>query len=244
MSVPPTPLSSSPRKHRVPPALPLSVFTPPATGTADRFPFPPSPTSVSAQTIVDANVVVTSTDLTQWTSEATAELKDKISGVVLLVKADYVQQLVEKCVSDQFISTLSETDLGLRLEPKIFDIPILSVSVPFSIENGSPVGIPSPFKVPISLSVVYSKQTPEVVEALTWALGNGHIVDVDVQFTTDDKSYDSLEESLSTASKDANPESAIVMCSCLIRIPPAVWFLIFSTQRTCYHLWTICPSLS
>ena len=65
------------------------------------------------------------------------------------------------------------------------------------------------------------------MEALTWALSNGHAVDVDVQFTTDDKSYDSLEESLSTASKDANPESAIVICLCLIRIPPTARLLIF-----------------
>lgn len=228
MSAPPTPLSAGTRKHKVPPALPLSVFTPPATGTADRFPFPPSPTSVTAESIVDANVVVTSTDLTQWISEATSELKAKISGVVLLVKADDVQQLVEKCVSDdQSLSTPSETDLAPRLEPRISDIPILSVSVPFSTDNGSPVGIPSSSKIPISLSVVYSRQTPEVVNALTWALSNGHIVDVDVQFSTDDKSYDSLEESLSTASKDANPESAIVICSCFIGIPPAVRFLTF-----------------
>lgn len=101
MSVPPTPLSPSTRKHKAPPALPLSVFTPPSTGTADRFPFPPSPTSVTAASIVDASVVVSSADLTQWKSEATSELKERISGVVLLVRADDVQQLVEKSVSDQ-----------------------------------------------------------------------------------------------------------------------------------------------
>ena len=219
MSVPPTPLSPNTRRHKVPPALPLSVFTPPATGTADRFPFPPSPSSVSAESVVDASVVVSSADLGQWNSEATAELKGKVSGVVLLVKADDAQQLVEKCASDRPLSRLFETDLVPRLELKISDVPILSVSVPFSIENGSPVGIPSSSKVPISLSVVYSKQTPEVLEALTWALNNGHVIDVDVQFTTDDKSYDSLEESLSVASKDAKPESAIVICSCIIGIP-------------------------
>lgn len=101
MSLPPTPLSPNTRKHKVPPALPLSVFTPPSTGTADRFPFPPSPTSVTAKSIVDANVVVSSADLGQWHSEATAELKAKLSGVVLLVGADDAQQLVDKCVSDQ-----------------------------------------------------------------------------------------------------------------------------------------------
>jgi hypothetical protein len=147
--------------------------------------------------------VVSSADLGRWNSEATAELRDKLSSVVLLVKAGDVQQLVEK------------------LEPKISDIPILSVSVPFSVANGSPVGIPSSSKVPISLSVVYSRQTPEVLEALTWALSNGHVIDVDVQFSTDDKSYDSLEESLSNASKDAKTGSAVVICSCLVRVPPA-----------------------
>lgn len=194
---PPTPSSAGIRRHKAPPALPLSAFTPPSTGTADRFPFPPSPTSVSAESIVDANVVVSSADLSKWNSEATSELKDKISGIVLLVKADDAQQLVE------------------QLEPRISQIPILSVSVPFKIENGSPVGIPSSLKVPISLSIVYSRQNPDAVEALTWALSNGHIVDVDVQFTADDKSYDLLEESLTSASKDANPESVIVISNVL-----------------------------
>jgi hypothetical protein len=92
------------------------------------------------------------------------------------------------------------------------------VSVPLKIENGTPVGIPSSSKVPISLSIVYSRQSPEAVEALTWALSNGHVVDVDVQFAADDKSYDSLEESLTTASKDANPESTIVICSWFVML--------------------------
>lgn len=194
---PPTPLSAGIRRHKAPPALPLSAFTPPSTGTADRFPFPPSPTSVSAESIVDANVVVSSADLSQWKSEATSELRDKISSVVLLVKADDAQQLVA------------------QLEPKISQVPILSASVPFRIENGAPTDIPSSSKIPISLSVVYSKQSPEAVEALTWALSNGHVVDVDVQFTADDNGYDSLEESLTVASKDANPESAIVISNVL-----------------------------
>ena len=55
---------------------------------------------------------------------------------------------------------------------------------------------------------------------MTWALNNGHVVDVDVQFKTDDMSYDSLEESLTIASKDANPKSAVVICSFVTTIPP------------------------
>lgn len=104
MSVPPTPLTPGNRKGRLLPTLPLSVFTPPATGTADRFPFPPSPTAVSAKSIVDGSVLASSADLSQWNSEATPELKDKISGVVLLVEADGVQQLVEQCVSGHYLA--------------------------------------------------------------------------------------------------------------------------------------------
>ena len=131
MSVPPTPLTPGNRKHKVPPALPLSVFTPPTTGTADRFPFPPSPTSVTAQTVVDASVVVSSADLGQWNTEATAELRDKVSGVVLVVKADDVQQLVEKCVSDQSpsrrLELISLQDLSQRF-PKFPFCPYRSPS--------------------------------------------------------------------------------------------------------------------
>jgi len=111
----------------------------------------------------------------------------------------------------------------------------LALGFGLGLVNGSPVGIPSPSKVPISLSVVYSKHTPEVVEALTWALGNGHVVDVDVQFSTDDKSYDSLEESLSTASKDADPKSAVVISNVLPPVDdlslPLVKLLTHSTYR-------------
>lgn len=181
---------------------------------------------------MDANVVVSSADLDKWDSEATPELRDKTSGVVLLAKGDKVQQLVEQCVPIRPPVAILGTDPTPRLKQKNLQKPILSVSVPFKFENGSPVGIPPSPNVPISLSIVYSKQTPEVVEALTWALRSGYTVDVDVQFTTDDKSYDSLEESLSTASKDADPESAIVLCQCLLRSLPS-FFLSSSRHSEC-----------
>lgn len=99
-----------------------------------------------------------------------------------------------------------------RITPVVSGIPILALSVPFTLENGVPVGIPSSSKVRIALSTVYKRQTPEVVEALKWALERGHVVDVDVQFDNDESSYESLEDTLSKASQNLKENSAIVMC--------------------------------
>lgn len=59
---------------------------------------------------------------------------------------------------------------------------------------------------------MYTKQTPEVVEALKWALERGHVVDVDVQFNNDESSYESLEDTLSKVAQNNKENSAIIMC--------------------------------
>lgn len=88
----------------------------------------------------------------------------------------------------------------------------MSLSVPFSLENGTPVGIPSSSKVPIALSTIYTRKTPETVETLKWALEQGHVVDVDVQFDNDESAYESLEDTLGKASENGKENSAIVLC--------------------------------
>jgi hypothetical protein len=96
--LPPHPLSAITRRSKVPLTLPLFVFKPFGTGTADRFPFPPNAASVDAKSIVDANVVASFADIIQWKSETASELKDKTCGIVLLVNADNVQEVVEQRV--------------------------------------------------------------------------------------------------------------------------------------------------
>ena len=60
--------------------------------------------------------------------------------------------------------------------------------------------------------MTYTKQTPEFLDGLKWALEQGHVVDVDVQFNNDESSYESLEDTLLKAVQNAKDSSAIIMC--------------------------------
>ena len=61
------------------PKLPLSVFTPPSTGTSDRFPLPPSPSVVHPTKITDAHIV----DYDSWKTESESAFSGKADGVVI-----------------------------------------------------------------------------------------------------------------------------------------------------------------
>lgn len=96
--MPPTPSSPSVwtrRKDKATPTLNLTSITPPNTGTSDRFPFPPSPSAVSPGLVIDANVVATTDDLTQWKAEA-GELNLKINAVVLALSQDKAKEIAER----------------------------------------------------------------------------------------------------------------------------------------------------
>ena len=49
-------MSNAPHRKKPIPKLPLSVFTPPNSGTSDRFPLPPSPSAVHPAEVIDAQV--------------------------------------------------------------------------------------------------------------------------------------------------------------------------------------------
>ena len=93
-----------------------------------------------------------------------------------------------------------------RLE-SVTDIPIISVLVPFSLESAPPID--GPFylsrsgKLPISLTTIYTKLSPQNAPALSWALENSHVVDVDVRsdLTESDSIFEGFEELLTTATK-------------------------------------------
>jgi len=63
------------------PRLPLSAFTPPNSGTGEKFPLPPSPGTVHADAVIDS--AVTTRDLESWKASLGANLETRISGVVL-----------------------------------------------------------------------------------------------------------------------------------------------------------------
>jgi hypothetical protein len=73
---------------KAPPKLPLSAFSPPNTGTSDKFPLPPSPSTVHPDVIIDAHVSVPAAYLAQWKQEAGAHLGGQSGGVVLTLKGN------------------------------------------------------------------------------------------------------------------------------------------------------------
>ncbi len=87
---------------KVLPRLPLSAFTPPNSGTSDRFPLPPSPSTVHPAKVVDANVISSISGLTAWNSEVGQVLGGRIGGVVLSLRGsspDAVRETLASSVS-------------------------------------------------------------------------------------------------------------------------------------------------
>jgi len=80
MSVPQPPRRKQPKDL---PKLPLSVFTPPNTGTQESFSLPPSPSTLHPAQVIDANVVSKDLGYSKWKKEAGQALGSKIKGVVL-----------------------------------------------------------------------------------------------------------------------------------------------------------------
>lgn len=67
------------------PRLPMSAFSPPNSGTSEKFPLPASPSTVHPEKVIDSNVVVLDGDLnlSEWKKEAGQVLGGRIGGVVL-----------------------------------------------------------------------------------------------------------------------------------------------------------------
>lgn len=83
--VAPTPTSPGRRRKdpKTLPRLPLSAFSPPNSGTSERFPLPPSPSTLHPDNVVDAHIVATNGDLNQWKQEAGEVLGGRTGGVIL-----------------------------------------------------------------------------------------------------------------------------------------------------------------
>jgi hypothetical protein len=93
------------------PRLPLSAFTPPNTGTSDRFPLPPTPSNVHPSTIIDAHVIPSHDgDLGQWKQEIGLTTDGKIGGIIgiaVLSLADSEQNTVARSVDGTRLSVFN-----------------------------------------------------------------------------------------------------------------------------------------
>ncbi|KAJ7072235.1 hypothetical protein C8F01DRAFT_1103069 [Mycena amicta] len=194
MNPPPSPAVASRRKGpKILPRLPLSAFSPPNSGTSERFPLPPSPSTVHPESIVDAHVILGDGDVTlaTWKKEAGKELGGRIGGLVLSLP------------NDKLVAGLKDSGL-----------PILSLLLPFSLESAQHDSLPVT-SFPVSLSTTFSKTSPEAIASLNWALLQGKPVDIDVLGALPEASFEGFEELLSKAAADVPSVPPIVISSFL-----------------------------
>ncbi|KIJ67883.1 hypothetical protein HYDPIDRAFT_173620 [Hydnomerulius pinastri MD-312] len=176
------------------PRLPLSAFSPPNTGTSESFPLPPTPSSVVPEGVVDSHLEVTP-------EEYKAVLSQKettgVTGTVLTVKGQKPEDLVNWL-----------QDCGYGRLSSVSDTRILSVLVPFTLEDTPPSEVPaylSPAQRPLAtLATTFTGANPVAAESLRWALQHSKVVDIDVQgdiTATDASFYDSFVNLLIKATK-------------------------------------------
>jgi len=203
--IPPTPPSPGVgTRRRGPkslPRLPMSAFTPPNSGSSEKFPLPPSPSTVHPEKVIDANVIVLDGDLnlSEWKQEAGQVLGGRIGGVVL--------SLPESVDLDPEV-------IKSRLES---GTPILSLVIPFRLEDAEH-SIPSNLAssaVPFSFKTVFTKPTPNGAASLKWALSYGRPIDIDIQTVMSDSVLENFEEMLSKATADLTKVPPIILSNWL-----------------------------
>lgn len=74
------------------PRIDLTVSTPPNSGVSDRFPRPPSPSTVHPEKVVDAHVIG-DPDLQKWQKEVGGLLESRAHGVVLSSSVDKAEEV-------------------------------------------------------------------------------------------------------------------------------------------------------
>ncbi|KIJ18625.1 hypothetical protein PAXINDRAFT_71388 [Paxillus involutus ATCC 200175] len=189
----PPPLGSVRRKCKQIPRLPLSAFSPPNTGTSDTFPLPPTPSLVIPQGVVDSHLQVTVDSEGVYNADISHLDQGKEKGVVLAVKGQ----------SADVIFSSPEA-----LQSSVNDVRILSVLVPFALEDSTPSDVPSYLSgtatLPATLATTYNGATPVAAENLKWALQHSKVVDIDVEggiMAADSSLYDSFVNLLTKATK-------------------------------------------
>ncbi|GLB37519.1 hypothetical protein LshimejAT787_0405700 [Lyophyllum shimeji] len=187
------------RVSRPKPRLPLSAFSPPNSGTGESFPLPPSPTTTHPKAIIDGNVIVANGDLSlsAWKSEAGQVLGTRAEGVVLSLPGTDLEKVVDQLGSSEF------------------PIPVISLSIPFKLEEKTQ-SFPSYLsKISTSLSTVFNESTPQGVDSLRWALERGRPVDVDIQAAISDAVLESFEDIISKATSGLTKVPPIVLSNIL-----------------------------
>lgn len=208
------------------PRLPLSAFSPPNTGTSDKFPVPPSPSSLQPAKIVDAHVVAPKGDFSAWAKDAAQALGGKASGVVLSLSgtdAADVADAIDTYVFMKHCWPLTCLMRAYRIRSTPSATLVLAVLVPFSLEAGAPVETPSYLDPQASsprivLSAVYTRYSREAVAAVRWATEKGFTLDLQIEtnLRAGEGAWEDLEQLLTEAFPET-PKGNIVLCALLSR---------------------------
>ncbi|KAK0241724.1 hypothetical protein EDD85DRAFT_820111 [Armillaria nabsnona] len=179
------------------PRLPLSAFTPPNSGTSDKFPLPPSPSTVHPESVIDAAVAVTNgpADLSKWKFEAGDVLGGRTSGIVLSLSPSQAQNAVEIFESAKSVAS------------------IVAVAFPFSLDSAEH-SLPQ-FAHPVSLHTSFTQPTVNGVESLKWALQQGKPVDIAIETPLTDALFENLEDLLSKAINGLSEVPPIILSNLL-----------------------------
>lgn len=87
--------------------------------------------------------------------------------------------------------------------------------MPFDLEKPDTSAIEkilSSSSVPISLSTVFNKATPEGVAGLQWALKQGRPVDIDVRVVLSNSALEGFEDMILKARVDVDPVPPVILC--------------------------------
>ncbi|KAH0589015.1 hypothetical protein H2248_004791 [Termitomyces sp. 'cryptogamus'] len=198
-STAPRPSSKGTRPRPPKPRLPLSAFSAPNSATGESFQLPPSPTTTHPKAIIDANVIIPgdNVNLSTWRKEAGSILGGRAGGLVLSLPHADLEKVVE------------------QLSLVEFPAPIISLSIPFKLEDKDQTFPSYLSKVPTSLSTVFNKSTPDGIASLRWALELGRPVDVDIQAAISDAILESFEDIISKATAGLNKVPPIVLSNVL-----------------------------
>ena len=170
------------------PTLPLSAFSPPNTGTSDRFPLSVDPSSLHPVRVVDSHVLVPAE---QWKIEAGSDLLSRTDSIVLSIK------------DHQFIPTSSPAE-------------ILSFIVPLDLSNGIPNPLPSFLEsaqsISVAISTIFKNANPKQTTAIQWALSKGLVVHVDVRcdLINGEQGWEALEELVTSCSTAENKGALVI----------------------------------
>lgn len=185
------------------PRLPPSAFSPPNSGTGERFPLPPSPATVHPQTVLDSSATISSIDaLTAYSAALGSSLSGRLSGVVVSIPESSVESVDQLYVNTVY-SEGFDVLIAFNYSISSSKVPIVAISVPLSdstptLKSGN---------VKLVSNTTFTQTSATLVQSVKTALAKG-VVEINVKSDLDtDAGWEVLEEFLTSILEGTDPEA-------------------------------------